>query len=430
MVFPRNTVCLSRRAFAALFLGAAFLWPLTLNAQRYQVLHSFGAPGDGSVPAGPLAAGPNGSIYGTTGGGGSGQCSDYGCGTVFELNSGSGEWQETIVYNFAEIDGSPWGSLVSDMAGNLYGTTLGPVANSGVYELSPASGGWSYAVVYDQGAGPGVAIDSAGDLYGSIGPGADNFYGAIGALTPNNSGWSYTDLATLNPTVGYDPPAPPIPDGRGGLLGITEDGGIVQPACWIYSGCGVIFVMTPESNGTWGYKILHEFASFPEDGQSPSGGLVRGRPDTFYGLTDLGGPNNTGTVFEMSIASDGRPKLTLLYDFPDCSVGCYPDGTMAIDRAGNLYGVAGGGIADCGHTCGVIFRLAPQADGNWEYSVVHKFTGTDGAFPWGVILDNHGNLFGITEDGGTYNAGVAFEISPGVYPVPTSPDAAAGEDED
>jgi uncharacterized repeat protein (TIGR03803 family) len=48
----------------------------------------------------------------------------------------------------------------------------------------------------------------------------------------------------------------------------------------------------------------------------------------------------------------------------------------------------------------------------WTYSVVHKFDGTDGAFPRPVSIDDKGNLFGTTENGGTYNAGVAFEITP------------------
>ena len=56
--------------------------------------------------------------------------------------------------------------------------------------------------------------------------------------------------------------------------------------------------------------------------------------------------------------------------------------------------------------------MTPQTDGKWTYSVLHQFTGKDGSFPWGVIVDGKGNLFGTTESGGTYNAGVAFEITP------------------
>jgi uncharacterized repeat protein (TIGR03803 family) len=86
---------------------------------------------------------------------------------------------------------------------------------------------------------------------------------------------------------------------------------------------------------------------------------------------------------------------------------------MVFDQAGNLYGVNSGGMVACdGIGCGVVFKLTPQANGTWKYSVVHKFNGEDGASPVGIIIDDQGNLFGTTSRGGTYNAGVAFEITP------------------
>jgi hypothetical protein len=67
-----------------------------------------------------------------------------------------------------------------------------------------------------------------GNLYGAIGPG--NYYGigAIGELSQGSHGWTYSDLANFNPTVGYSPPAPPIWDGKGNMFGTTSDGGISQ----------------------------------------------------------------------------------------------------------------------------------------------------------------------------------------------------------
>jgi len=87
---------------------------------------------------------------------------------------------------------------------------------------------------------------------------------------------------------------------------------------------------------------------------------------------------------------------------------------MVFDKAGNLYGTASGGVADCGgYTCGVVFKLTPQKNGKWNYSVLHKFNGSDGGFVvYGVILDEKGNLYGTTQSFGKYNAGVAFEITP------------------
>jgi len=171
--------------------------------------------------------------------------------------------------------------------------------------------------------------------------------------------------------------------------------------------------MTHKQDGTWTYHILHRFASFPTDGQSPAAGLVMDASGNLYGNTVGGGANGNGTVFKFAPSTSGHWKKTVVYDFPNCANGCLPGGTMVFDKAANLYGAASGGVPDCGgYTCGVIFKLTPQTGGKWKYSVVHKFNGADGGFPYSVILDDKDNLFGTTQGFGKYNAGVAFEITP------------------
>ena len=106
-------------------------------------LYSFagGGAGDGDSPSGGLIFDSAGNLYGVTKAGGSlaGNCSPYGCGTVFQLSPSSGSWKETVLYSFTfGSDGSnPFGRLIFDGAGNLYGTTLGAGA---VFQLSPGSG--------------------------------------------------------------------------------------------------------------------------------------------------------------------------------------------------------------------------------------------------------------------------------------------------
>jgi len=56
--------------------------------------------------------------------------------------------------------------------------------------------------------------------------------------------------------------------------------------------------------------------------------------------------------------------------------------------------------------------LTPQKNGKWKYTVLHKFTAADGEYPYGVIIDGKGNLFGTTQGFGKYYAGTAFEITP------------------
>jgi len=415
-VHPHFSATMARGAAWVSFLLLACI---ASTGSTYEVLHNFnyGEQYQIGPPGGPLLLN-DGALYGVATSGGTG-CDHFGCGVVFSLSPKRDNYRRfSVLYEFrGGSDGSyPWGGLVRAPSGELYGTLAGSIGLdvAGIFMLSPTHGDWGNTVLYSEVAGPGLLRDGSGNLYGEMGRGQYK-YGAIAELSPGSEGWTYTPLYSFCVfQCGYSPSAPPIWDGKGNLFGTTTDGGIAQPACWTSFGCGVIFEMTPSGNGTWAYHILHRFASFPRDGQSPSGGLVMDASGNLYGVTGgLGGAYKNGTVFKFTPSGGGKWKQTLLYDFPNCANGCYPDGTLALDQAGNLYGAADGGVADCGgYTCGVIFKLTPQKSGKWTYSVVHKFTGEDGAFPWGVVVDDKGNLFGTTENGGTNNSGVAFEITP------------------
>jgi uncharacterized repeat protein (TIGR03803 family) len=83
-----------------------------------------------------------------------------------------------------------------------------------------------------------------------------------------------------------------------------------------------------------------------------------------------------------------------------------------MDKSGDLYGVTvNGGDPNC--DCGVVYKLAPGSKGRWKYTVLHRFTGYDGAQPVAqLIFDSKGNLYGTTSTGGAGGAGVAFELTP------------------
>ena len=83
-----------------------------------------------------------------------------------------------------------------------------------------------------------------------------------------------------------------------------------------------------------------------------------------------------------------------------------------IDQAGNLYGTTiNGGSQNCG--CGVVYKLSPQLGGQWQYTVLHNFIGIDGAQPdANLTLDDNGNIYGTTLTGGPGGAGVVFELTP------------------
>jgi uncharacterized repeat protein (TIGR03803 family) len=119
-------------------------------------------------------------------------------------------------------------------------------------------------------------------------------------------------------------------------------------------------------------------------------------------------------VFKLARDSQGQWKETILYNFKRGKNGEGPGAGLVFDKAGNLYGVtATGGIGTCSVGCGVVFKLSPGSDGTWRYSVLHRFTGQDGANPAAaLILDDKGNLYGTATIGGPRGAGVVFEITP------------------
>ncbi len=407
------------------FIAALFglsLAPLCHGGAKFKVLHSFGSSGDGALPYGPpLLAG--GNLYGVTITGGTGMCSDYGCGMVYELSpSGEGQWTESAVHDFTNQGGygtGPVGNLVADPEGDLYGTTVG--FGAVIFRLQPGSDGWSISSVYSDAFGPGLSIDKSGNIFGLIGGG---IYGAMGELSPSGGGFNYTDLYNFcdpdNCFIGGGRPNPVTMDAEGNLYGTTYDAGVKNE--------GVAYQVSrgaTAANGTgWAVRLMHTFgvSYTPNDGRNPNGGLTVDRFGNAFGTTPVGGAGcpfpGCGTVYELSpVASDaGVWQEKIIYDFPgdsSCAQGCAPAYNLVFDKAGNLYGINGGGLT-CpqGAPCGMIYRLTPQKDGSWKYSIVHKFNGTDGAYPIGLAMDENGNLFGATENGGTYNEGTVFEITP------------------
>ena len=405
-------------------LGAAVfalvLAPSAYAAAGYKVIQNFmcGVNG-GCLPSGPLVFDKSGDLYGTAEQGGA---EDYG--TIFELipNPG-GTWSQATLHSLdfaADGDGPRFG-LVFDGAGNLFGTSSfygGPLDLGTVYELTPQENAWTIALLYDSGAGEGVATDSAGNVYGAIGTGQYKS-GAVGELSSGPNGWAYFALysfcAQPQCSDGSLPSSPLIFDTAGNLYGTTEYGGNTELCFADQGGCGVAFQLSPNRDGTWTYHLMHAFAAFSGDGQTPSGSLVMDRNGSIYGTTLNGGPTGGGTVFRLTPSTLGRGwKETILYTFPNCSSGCSPLHGLAIDQAGNLYGAAGGGDMLClgGTYCGVVFELSPQKGNQWTYTVVHKFNGTDG---WGSdtpTVGPDGNIYGVTLYGGQSNQGVAYEITP------------------
>jgi uncharacterized repeat protein (TIGR03803 family) len=162
------------------------LHPLSDRSWKETILHSFGAPKDGSFPLAGVTMDALGNLYGTTGG--------YNSGTVYELTPQSdGHWKETILHRFRAGSGGNYpASIVMDAKGNLYGGTGygGGQCNCGViYELSQqANGTWKYTVLhtfsgYDGTGGGPIIFDDKGNMYGTGGGGAYGL-GVVFEFTP------------------------------------------------------------------------------------------------------------------------------------------------------------------------------------------------------------------------------------------------------
>ncbi len=159
------------------------------------ILYTFN--GDLGVPTGGLAFDQYGDIYGVTNRGGYlSLCGGLGCGTVFQLYTYQGSWEMAFIYGFQDLtDGAfPYGGLaVSKMGETVYGTaTSGGTYSSGtVFKVSNTNAGWTEETLYDfaggtDGAYPygNLILDTHGNLYGTTTAGGIDNQGTIFKLFP------------------------------------------------------------------------------------------------------------------------------------------------------------------------------------------------------------------------------------------------------
>lgn len=189
----------------------------------------------------------------------------------------------------------------------------------------------------------------------------------------------------------------------------------------LLAAAAVITTLVTLASGAWAHeKVLHSFLNRPAD-QSVAG-LVFDSAGNLYGTTAFGGRARCfagcGTVFELTLVSDGGWAYRVIYAFRGGRDGAGPTGTLAVDSAGNLYGTTqAGGSNACSGGCGTVFELSPSSGGGWTENVLYRFSGANGQQPYaGVTLDAAGNIYGTTFVGGSGNCtdgcGVAYELTP------------------
>ncbi|MBK9256693.1 MAG: hypothetical protein IPM42_14490 [Saprospiraceae bacterium] len=402
-------------------------------SSTYEVLHHFETS---SIPKGNLIESDD-KLYGMTSGGGA-----FGYGVIFEYNLQTGNF--TTLYEFGTNAGdgkSPEGSLImSD--GKLYGMTpLGGLNDYGtIFEHNPVTdihtvvhsfndieGSYPYGSLLASGQSllgltssggtmlSGVMFeynlvagsidilhhfDSGGSPFGSLITYNGKFYGMSTTGGDNFEGsifeydllmGTYSDIFSFDNDAFGSFPFGSLVESAGKLYGMTNGGG--------GNFAGVLFEYAISSND---YNILHEFdPEITGGGASPLGSLIVS-DGKLYGLTSSGSNASSGTLFEYNISGN---TYNVKIIFENASTGSVPQGDLI--RSGmNWYGLAMNGG---NNNKGTIFKYDP--DGVGTLSALHHFSGTDGSIPTGSLILFNGNLYGMTSEGGLNNGGVLFEYN-------------------
>lgn len=275
----------------------------------HTVLYQFNGTSDGANPgSGDLVFDSAGNIYGTTQTGGVVQSSCFmpnqGCGVVFKLTPSSGSYTESVLYSFTSGAGgnTPMGGVIFDPQGNLYGTAYaGGSSNYGtVFELTPSSSGWNETVLhsmngFDDGEYPAASLisDSAGNLYGTVSANVSDYHdGVVFELAGSGNGWTFNTLYLFPHPAGL---LAPVTLFNGNLYSTTVGGGA--------DSFGSAFELVSGSGG-WTPSTLYSFTS-NNDGSHPVSGVLLDSSGNVYGTAMDAGENSDGTVWE--ITSSDKP---------------------------------------------------------------------------------------------------------------------------
>jgi uncharacterized repeat protein (TIGR03803 family) len=423
----------------ATFTTFVLLTAASLSAQTFTVLYNFTGGSDGGDPISGLAIDASGNLYGAAFTGGAGY------GTTFELSPGASGWTFDTLYSFQGSpvkDGAGPSGILLLPNGTLYGTTQGGgggcirgvsiYAGCGiVYELTPPPTRVEH--VLDRLGDPGNGVSPYGlgpltlhngSLYGTTFLGGfsggciyEYSCGLTFELTPSSGTWNETvawDFGGTND--GDEVGSNVIFDKDGNMYGTTIAGGDTKN-CHVqgHQGCGIIYELSPPGT-EWTETILYNFTG-KNDGGAPYGGLIFDKAGNLYGATSYGGSGSGGTIYRLAHSASGW-TYKVLYSFAGAGGG--PNGqcfdcpgsyaSLIMDSAGNLYGTT---ISDGAFGLGMAFELA-KSSGGYAFTDLHDFTaGADGGEVWaGLVRDSSGNLYGTASAGGANGDGVVYEITP------------------
>jgi uncharacterized repeat protein (TIGR03803 family) len=292
----------------------------------------------GKYPKGGLLQASNGKLYGTATRGGT-----YDRGVLFEYDLSTGiavkrfDFGRIFPSPSFEVDGYfPNGDLVQAPNGKLYGTT--------------SAGG---------------IFDNQGTLFE---------FDPITAVHTKRFDFGTRDPTNTSVNSGKFPNAGLVLAFNGFLYGTTPTGG-VPTGEFGSSGAGVLFRFDPNASPlSGGYTKIMNFATAAPSttGSGPRGSLIQAANGKLYGTTNSGGANGDGVIFEYDLSTGTFNKK---FDFSGSTSGASPQSGLAQSSNNKLYGITNAGGTN---GKGVLFEFDPF---NGDFTKKLDFTGLNGDSP-------------------------------------------------
>ena len=400
----RHTTHVARAVATCTVIWSTLVLASPALAAEGQILHIFGAKGDGDHATHGVVVDAAGKLYGTTTEGGKNDV-----GTVFQLTPpaiGQNQWTEAVLHHFgsSRADGETPRSVLRLLnGGQLQGTTTegGRLGAGTLYELRPPKPGqsaWTQKILNSFGNGSGsegtfpettpvpLTADRTVRYGATLGGGSAND-GLVYAL----QGGVQTVLHEFNGDDGALPVNQLVADQAGNLYGMSFVGDRF--------GLGNIYRLSPNTlpGQPWSFQVLHTFTG-GRDGRAPDNALFIDDSGVLYGTTASGGDRLLGNIFRLMPPAlpGGEWTFEVLHSFGDAAKGQSPHSGLVPDGNGGFFGTAGaGGTSDCG----LIYHFRPpvRAGADWTLKPLFSFAGGDGGgFPYGELALKDGVLYGTT----------------------------------